>query len=416
MADPPTGPPEPLPTRNTRRSAAIDAGENSEPRDAPRTRRQTRLEEDNSHVTWTTTEPESAVTSSGRVTTKEIRQIIEQLQHTIDKQSVLIQATRNELREVKHSQSELQTQNETLREEIQALRTQVESLKTPPSGRSWAAVAADVNNSDPHENSRHRKKEKNCVRISTRQTSTDALESEDNENTFGRYLPTTEANTHIRNALSNDPSTQDVQVAGVGTTRTGYIIRFKDSESAEAARCNTEWLRDLGNETRLVRPRHGVVVHHLPTHGLDLEKDKAGAIKKLTNENDLAARDFRIEDIAWLKKRDKNLGTFASIGIWFDSAEAAEWMVDNGLLIDRRYIGRIERYKAKEGRCFRCQRFGHQAWSCKEKAARCGHCGGPHERSRCPPGVRARCLECSGEHPTGDSLCPTPTGPLAPQC
>lgn len=252
MTDPLTGPPEPLPTRNTRRSAAIDDGENSEPRDAPRTRRQTRLEEDNSHVTSTSTEPESSGTSNGRVTTKEIRQIIEQLQHTINKQSVLIQATRTELREVTHSQSELQTQNETLREEIQALRTQVESLKTPPSGRSWAAVAADANNSDPQENSRHTKKEKNCVRISTRQTSNDALEIE-NEITFGRYLPTTEANTHIRNVLSNDPSTQDVQVAGVGTTRTGYIIRFKDAESAEAARHNTQWLRDLGNETRVVR-------------------------------------------------------------------------------------------------------------------------------------------------------------------
>jgi uncharacterized membrane protein len=56
------------------------------------------------------------------VTPKEIRQIIEQLQHTINKQSVLIQATRTELREVRHSQSELQNQNETLREEIQAKR------------------------------------------------------------------------------------------------------------------------------------------------------------------------------------------------------------------------------------------------------------------------------------------------------
>lgn len=105
MTDPLTGPPEPLPTRNTRRSAAIDAGEKSEPRDAPRTRRQTRLEEDNSHVTSTNTEPESSGTSNGRVTTKEIRQIIEQLQHTINKQSVLIQATRTELRDVTHSQS-----------------------------------------------------------------------------------------------------------------------------------------------------------------------------------------------------------------------------------------------------------------------------------------------------------------------
>jgi hypothetical protein len=54
-------------------------------------------------------------------------------------------------------------------------------------------------------------------------------------------------------------------VAGVGTTKTGYVIRFKDHQSAETARTNTEWLEELGNGTKLVRPRHGVVVHRVPT-------------------------------------------------------------------------------------------------------------------------------------------------------
>jgi hypothetical protein len=52
------------------------------------------------------------------------------------------------------------------------------------------------------------------------------------------------------------------------------------------------------------------------------------------DENGLTERVFQIEDIAWLKKRDKDLGAVASMGIWFDSAKAAEWMLDNGLLID----------------------------------------------------------------------------------
>lgn len=116
MADPPTGPPEPLPTRNTRQSAVIDAPENPEPRNAPRTRRQTRLEEDNAHANSFSAETDNSGTNNGRVTTKEIRQIIDHLQHTINKQTALIQATRTELREVKNNQGELQAQNETLRE------------------------------------------------------------------------------------------------------------------------------------------------------------------------------------------------------------------------------------------------------------------------------------------------------------
>lgn len=40
--------------------------------------------------------------------------------------------------------------------------------------------------------------------------------------------------------------------------------------SAERARTSTESLPELGNETKLVKPRHRIVVDHFPTQGLDL--------------------------------------------------------------------------------------------------------------------------------------------------
>ena len=166
-------------------------------------------------------------------------------------------------------------------------------------------MAANTNKSEPQENRRQTDKEKNCVRISTRRSPDDSLDTEDNRNAFGRYLPTPTANTHIRTALLNAPSTQDVQVAGIGTTKTRYVIRFKDPPLAESARNNTEWLNELGNDTKLVIPRFGVAVHHAPTQGLYLDRDKTGTIEKITKENDLKERGFRIEDITWLEKRDK---------------------------------------------------------------------------------------------------------------
>jgi hypothetical protein len=53
-------------------------------------------------------------------------------------------------------------------------------------------------------------------------------------------MPIPVANNRIRTALLNTLSTQDVQVAGIGTTKTGYVIRFKDIASAEIARKNNE--------------------------------------------------------------------------------------------------------------------------------------------------------------------------------
>lgn len=86
------------------------------------------------------------------------------------------------------------------------------------------------------------------------------------------------------------------------------------------------------------------------------QRDKTN--RKITEENGLQERGFRVEDVAWLKKRDKMLGTFASMGIWFDSEEAVQWMIDTGVLNDQRYIGRVEKCEIKKKRCFRCQGFG----------------------------------------------------------
>jgi hypothetical protein len=63
-------------------------------------------------------------------------------------------------------------------------------------------------------------RELNCLRISTqRKSSTDS-----DDTVFTRYLPTDSANTHIRSALLNSSTTEDVQVARVETTKTGYVI------------------------------------------------------------------------------------------------------------------------------------------------------------------------------------------------
>jgi hypothetical protein len=99
-----------------------------------------------------------------------------------------------------------------------------------------------------------------------------------NGSAFGRYLRTDTANTHIRTALLNRLSTQDAQVVGIGATKTGYVIWSRTPESAAAARINTEWLNELGNNMILIKQRFGVVVHRAPTEDYDLENANARAI------------------------------------------------------------------------------------------------------------------------------------------
>jgi hypothetical protein len=163
---------------------------------------------------------------------------------------------------VVQEQNQLQEQNQKLHEEVKALQAQIEALPAAPSPRPWATVAAGGDTAAPQPHLQRPDKDQNCVRISTQRSFVDPADNyNSNGNTFGRYLPTDAANAHIRTALLNCPSTQDSQVAGIGTTKTGYVVRFKDPESTEAARTNAEWLNDLGNNTKLVKPRFGVVVH-----------------------------------------------------------------------------------------------------------------------------------------------------------
>lgn len=305
MADPPAGAPEPPPT-STQETTTSFSVEDFQPRVTATTplipNKRTR-----SGDAFTPSE------STGRVTTREVWKLIDTLKDIIHHQTTLIESTHNEIQEVKHNQNVLQDQNEKLHEEVQALQARIEAPPSTPPTRSWATVAAS-GDSPPQLNHQRPAKDQNCIRINTQRSFVDPRDNDNNDgNTFGRYLPTETANTHIRTALLNTPPTQDAQVAGVGTTKAGYVIRFKDQASANAARSNPEWLNELGNNTRLVKPRFGIIIHRTPTEGFNLESADAQAIK-IMEENELAERGFQVEEVAWFKK-DKTLGKFTSLGI-----------------------------------------------------------------------------------------------------
>ena len=96
-----------------------------------------------------------------------------------------------------------------------------------------------------------------------------------------------------------------------------------------------------------MKPRFGIVVYRVPIEDFNLEENKKQGIEKIMIENDLYEKEFRVEDIAWLKKRDMSMGKSVLMGIWLDSPEAAEWIINNGLLVGQRFIGSVEPYRVE---------------------------------------------------------------------
>jgi len=60
-------------------------------------------------------------------------------------------------------------------------------------------------------------------------------------------------------------ATRKIQVDGVGTTRTGCMVRLKDTQSKDAAVHNIDWQEELGNGTKVIKPRYGLMLHRIPT-------------------------------------------------------------------------------------------------------------------------------------------------------
>lgn len=133
MADPPLGLPSPS-HKHPKTTTSISV-EDFQPRVTIAPARTTRKSAQHS-------ENYAPEEGTGRVTTCEVRQLIDTLKDIITHQTTLTQSTKTELQEVKHDQKALQTQNERLHEEVQVLRTKIDGLLSTPQ-QDRATVAAN---------------------------------------------------------------------------------------------------------------------------------------------------------------------------------------------------------------------------------------------------------------------------------
>jgi hypothetical protein len=152
--------------------------------------------------------------------------LITNLKEIIQHQNEIIESTRQEIREIWSEQQTLQDQNRDLLKEVHGLRAQIETWAASPQPKSWAALAAEAAGGEAQARIPRPRKEPNCIRISTARPTEDT--DNGNHEAFTRYLPTDVANTRIRSALQHAEATKNTEVAGIGTTKTGYVIRFRD--------------------------------------------------------------------------------------------------------------------------------------------------------------------------------------------
>jgi hypothetical protein len=156
---------------------------------------------------------------------------------------------------------------------------------------------------------------------------------------------------------------KDVEVAGVNTTRTGYVVRCKDEQSAATAKTHTGLLQELGNNTKLVKPRYPVVVHRFPTDGIVLPDNEHEFIRQLMEENEMQDQNAHIDEATWLIAKGKPVGYLATLGIWVDTEVAAQEAITHGLVYGQRYMG-VSAYDPGKKKCYNCSEPGHFQRDC----------------------------------------------------
>ena len=66
----------------------------------------------------------------------------------------------------------------------------------------------------------------------------------------------------------------------------------------------------------------------------------------------------------------------------------------------------VEQYIPLPRRCFKCQRFGHGARTCRATEDICPLCSGTHKQDDCPNKESPKCPNCDGAHPATSRDCP----------
>lgn len=98
-------------------------------------------------------------------------------------------------------------------------------------------------------------------------------------------------------------------------------------------------------------------------------------------------------------KNVRRLQTFKNGEKTYSESILIEFDEEN--LPERVYLGylsyNVREYVPRPIRCFKCQRFGHTAQTCKGKR-RCARCGEDHEYEECNKSRQPKCCNCGGSH------------------
>lgn len=199
-------------------------------------------------------------------------------------------------------------------------------------------------------------------------------------------------------AIRELPSRDLVLVTDTPSTKVTALKRQKD------------WLYVVGDHAAVRPQKFTVMAHGVSLSAFDNEKQDEGLIRLHESNPSLRNRGAGILRFHWRQRALKLKKSYSSLLLDIESASGANALIREGLVLDNE-IKDVELFDPAclITRCYRCQKYGHNAKFCKA-TERCSLCAAPgHGRTSCPKATshsHRACVNCTGRHASGSSECP----------
>ena len=224
-----------------------------------------------------------------------------------------------------------------------------------------------------------------------------------------RNHPITWTKQQVQTAIQENHNTKSIKVVAAYQLKSGDIQIYA-STTAEAGRlkANKGWLKGLGEQTELVLPTYGVIVHGVSTKSINV-KEQDAVIKQMLSDNYTVIPRAEISYVGWLTK-EATLKRASSIVVEFTDPEMANAIIYAGLAWEGQ-IHQCQLYDraCRVKQCFRCYHYGHIGTQCNVSQT-CGYCAEQHESKHCrrkgEEGFSPRCTVCKDVHTAWSNACP----------
>ena len=192
-------------------------------------------------------------------------------------------------------------------------------------------------------------------------------------------------------------SEETVSVKAIGEKR--FNVLMASAEARNNLIQSAIW-QDIFGEAYIGQEKYTVIIHGVKEHSM------AGAAweKEILEENEYLHFGLEKANPRW--KNAKMLATkgFGSVIIEAASAEAADAMIEHGLIVRTRKV-KCTKYQPQWDfkQCFKCKGYGHISNHCA-KERRCGRCVGNHFTADCPmESTEPFCVNCRKRGHKADS-------------